>query len=322
VVLLLCGLVAPKPRRNSGEDDVTTKVWLDTDIGSDVDDAVALALGLLLPEIELVGVSTVYGDVALRARMVRKLTFLAGRSIPVFAGCERPLLGERPVFWGGWEGEGLLQPEDRTLEPEPVHAVDAMIKASLEHEGELVICCIGPMTNLAVALVREPQLAQRVRSVVIMGGVSRCGDDGLKEVFAEHNVACDPEAAAIVFRCSVPSVMVGLDVTRKVVITAEQVKMVRQCGDDLRLALADQLERYLKIVGRDFTYMHDPLAMAHIARPEFLSLLPCEVLVETKSEIAPGATWVKYSEASNTQVAVGVDSEAFQSFLVQTLTSQ
>ena len=192
---------------------MATKVWLDTDIGTDVDDVVALSLALLSPEIELVGVSAVYGDVALRSRMALKMLALAGRDdMPVFAGCERPLLGERPVYWAGWEGEGLLGPEDECLEPSPKHAVDALIEAIDENEGEVVLVSIGPLTNVGLALTKDPTIAHKVRLLLVMGGVCRLGAGGLDLPFAEHNVACDPEAASIVFRCGAPTVMVGPEV--------------------------------------------------------------------------------------------------------------
>jgi len=308
-----------------------TKVWLDTDIGTDVDDAVALSLALVSPEIELIGVSTVYGDVGLRSRMALRLLALAGAAgVPVHSGCERPLLNDRPVYWAGWEGEGLLTAEDEMLRtreirstilrPSPEHAADAIIRAVSRNEGEVVLAAIGPLSNVGLALMKEPALAQKVRLLLTMGGVCRCGANGLDLPFAEHNIKCDPEAASLVFRCGAPIVMVGLDVTTRVRITAEGVQAVRNVGDPLRLALADQLQRYLAAMKRDYTTMHDPLALAYAIKPELLRLAPCDVLVETRSEIAAGATWVRHNAASRTQVAVGVDSERFEEFLLERLT--
>lgn len=299
-----------------------SKVWLDTDIGSDVDDAVALTLALLSPEIELIGISTVYGDVSLRSRMVLKLLALAGmEEVAVYSGCERPLLSDRPVYWAGWEGEGLLTAEDQALTPQPGHASDAIIQAVAENEGEIVLVAIGPLSNVGLALMKEPTLAKKVRLLLIMGGVCRCGTNGLDLPFAEHNIKSDPEAASVVFRCGAPIVMVGLDVTMRVRITAEGIRRVGDVGDPLRLALANQLQRYLAAMKRDYTIMHDPLALSYAIKPDWLRLVSCDVLVETRSEIAAGATWVRRNPASRTQVAIDVESERFEGFLLERLTS-
>ncbi|MHB0875857.1 MAG: nucleoside hydrolase [Anaerolineae bacterium] len=301
---------------------MTNRVWLDTDIGTDVDDIVALSLALLSPEIDLVGVSAVYGDVALRSRMIRKVLSLAGRAeVPVHAGCTHPVMNERPIYWAGWEGEGLLGPEDAGLAADSVHAVDAMTAAVNASPGEIDVVAVGPLTNVAVALMRDMTLAQRVRRFVIMGGLHRTGQDALSLRFAEHNITCDPEAASVVFRCGAPIVMVGLDVTLRVQVTADDVEVIAAAGDPLRLALADQLRRYLRANQRHFTHMHDPLAMSYVVRPSLLALEPCEVLVDTRSEIAAGATWVRYSRDSRTQVAVDVDTQGFERFLVERLSA-
>jgi purine nucleosidase len=299
---------------------MANRVWLDTDIGTDVDDVVALSLALLSPEIDLVGVSTVYGDVALRSRMVRKVLDLAGRGdVPVYSGCTHPVLNERPIYWAGWEGDGLLAPEDAGLSARSEHAVDAMTAAIDANPGEIDVVAIGPLTNLGVALMRDPTLAKRVRRFVIMGGLHRTGPDALALRFAEHNITCDPEAASVVFRCSAPIVAVTLDVTLQVHVTAADVEAIGAVGDPLRLALADQLRRYLKANDRDYTFMHDPLAMAYVMRPELVTTLPCEVLVDVRSEIAAGATWMLRSESGHTQVSVDVDRRGFERFLVERL---
>ncbi len=303
---------------------MTTKIWLDTDIGSDVDDAVALGLILASPELELVGVSTVYGDVDLRSRMVLKLLQLAGRSeVPVYSGCGLPLMNERPVYWGGWEGEGLLGPEDASLAPCPGHGVDALLEAVSAAPGDITLVSIGPMTNVGLAFAKDPELGRKLRSLVLMGGIAHCaGLAALESRFAEHNIACDPEAASLAFRGGANLVMVGLDVTLQVGIGRDGVRALRKAGGDLRGAVADQLERYLNQHHRDRTNMHDPLAVAYLVKPELLTLVPCEVQVDTRSDIAAGATWARRQEGSRTQVAVDVDVEGFQSFLVERLTRE
>ena len=153
---------------------MTIKVVLDTDIGTDVDDCLALAVLLGSPEVELVGVTCVYGDVRLRARMVRKLLRLAGRAeMPVYAGLESPLLGVRPVFWPGHEGVGLLEREDDSLLPEAEHAVDYLLRVTREQPGEIHLIAIGPLGNVAMAIRRDPGFLERLAGLTIMGGVFR-----------------------------------------------------------------------------------------------------------------------------------------------------
>jgi len=298
---------------------MTTAVWLDTDIGTDVDDAVALALALRSPEVELVGVSTVYGDVALRSRMVAKMLRLAGRDdVPVYSGARDPLMRERPIYWAGWEGEGLLEPGDQALTPRPGHAANALIEASMERPGEITLLTIGPMTNAALAFALDPELPQRLGGFVLMGGVARAGDVGLGLPLAEHNLVCDPEAASLCFRCGREMAMVGLDVTTKVWFHRSGLERVRR-GGALGEAVAEQLERYLAHRGSDRTMMHDPLALAYIAQPRLLQMVTAKVQVETRSEVAAGATWVRQSADGRTQVAIGVDSAAFEELVLERL---
>src|SRR5438093_1069757 len=144
-------------------------VILDTDIGTDVDDVVALGLLLRAPTVELRAITTVYVDAALRARIVRRVLDVAGRTgIPIGRGLDQPLLGRDPFFWEGWEGEGFLDDRDEDAGP-LVHAVDLLIETVLAYPGEITIVAIGPLTNLAVAHMREPRLATAVRRIAIMG---------------------------------------------------------------------------------------------------------------------------------------------------------
>ena len=177
---------------------VATRLILDTDIGTDVDDCLALAVILGSPELQLEGVTCVYGDVQLRARMVLELLRLAGRDdVPVMLGVELPLLRRRPVFWPGHEGKGLLETAEATVAPAPEHAVDYLVRTIMENPGEIHLLAVGPLTNVALAMQREPRLAERLGHLTIMGGAGRGpGQYGLPS--AEHNVKCDPEAAHVV----------------------------------------------------------------------------------------------------------------------------
>src|ERR1700730_14965412 len=135
-------------------------VLLDTDIGTDVDDCLALALLLGSPELEPIGITCVYGDVALRARMVHKLLTLAGKpDVPVRLGVREPLLGQRAVYWAGHEGVGLLDAADLELPLADEHAIDFLVRTVLDRPGAIHLVAIGPLTNIALAVKREPGLA-------------------------------------------------------------------------------------------------------------------------------------------------------------------
>jgi len=208
-----------------------TPVWLDTDIGTDVDDAVALSLALRSPEIELVGVSTVYGDVAIRSRMAARLLQLAGREeVPVYCGAGEPMMRERPVYWGGWEGDGLVDDGEAGLPCGTAHAVNALIEAANRRPGEITLLTVGPMTNAALAFAMDPSLAKNLAGFVLMGGAARTGENGLSLPLAEHNLKCDPEAASLCFRCGRDMVMVGLDVTTRVWFHRTGLEQIRRTG--------------------------------------------------------------------------------------------
>ena len=176
-------------------------IVLDTDIGTDVDDVVALALLLRLPEVDLQAITTVYVDTALRARIVQAVLAVAGRpDIPVGQGVARPLLNRDALAWAGFEGAGLLPVDVDEAQAQPLpHAVDLLVETVLARPGEVTILAIGPLTNVALALLREPRLATAVRHIVIMGGMIQRRLDQLTAPYREHNIRCDPEAAQIVY---------------------------------------------------------------------------------------------------------------------------
>ena len=205
-----------------------TRIILDTDIGTDVDDCLALAVILGSPEVQLAGVTCVYGDVGLRARMVKKLLGLYGlRGIPILRGESEPLLGLRPVYWEGHEGQGLVEPEDETQD-ESEDAVGFIIRTVLENPGKIQLLAIGPLTNVALAIKREPRVVHDLGGLMIMGGVMR-GPTSLDLPYVEHNIRCDPEAAHIVLASGAP---ITLAIVRAWNNTLARARLVRRgcCG--------------------------------------------------------------------------------------------
>lgn len=239
------------------------RIILDTDIGTDVDDVMAVALAALSPEIQVEGITTVYGDVDLRSRMVVKALQMLGREdIPVFAGVRDVLLKNREIWWLGHEGEGLLTEEDSALEYDERHAVDFIIETVMNNPGEITLIAIGPFTNLAIALAREPKIAQAVKQIIVMGGSARLGANAMELEASDHNVSRDPESAAIVFRSGAPIVMCGYDVTRQVLIREEHIRRLEESADALNQAMGRMIRIWLKYWKRDYTAMNDPLCVA------------------------------------------------------------
>ena len=301
-----------------------TRLILDTDIGTDVDDILALGLILGSPELKLEGVTCVYGDVRLRARMVLKMLQLRGVSgVPVFAGAARPLLGQKPVHWGGYEGKGLLEPEDDALHPAAEHAPDFIVRMVMENPGQIHLVGIGPLTNLAQAFLLEPLLAQNLAHLTLMGGVVR-NVDRLDLPYCEYNIRCDPEAAQIVFTSGAPLTIVPLDVTTLVRMRPAGVERIKRADTPYPLALAGQVELYSHYKEHGFTFTHDPLAVATLIRPDLVKLRELHIDVETGGTFTSGATLARTPTGdapANAQVALEVDTPRFEEFLVERLAS-
>ncbi|HUX87379.1 MAG TPA: nucleoside hydrolase, partial [Chloroflexota bacterium] len=282
----------------------------------------ALALILGSPELQLEGVTCVYGDVALRGRMAQKLLSLAGcGDVPVRVGSSKPLLGLRPVYWAGHEGEGLLGPGDENIPLSEEHAVDFLIRSVMNSPGQIHLIAIGPLTNVALALLEEPRLAQALAHLTIMGGAVR-GTDRLDLPYAEHNIRSDPEAAHVVFRSGAPTTLVPLDVTTRVGISREGLARLRGVGSPFHQAIAEQVALYPRFQARGYTNTHDPLAVATVIQPDLVELETLHVDLELAGQHAVGATLVRApteSAPANVGLALKVDVERFESFLIERL---
>lgn len=301
-------------------------VIFDTDIGTDVDDCLALAVLLGSPEIDLAGVTTVYGDVGLRARMIRKLLHLRGiDDVPVHEGIGQPLMRTRPVFWPGHEGVGLLEEgdEERFAAMEDRHAVDFLIERVMSAPDTVHLLAVGPLTNVAAALIREPRVAHNLAHLTIMGGYIAPWTGGGR--VAEHNILCDPEAARVVFASGAPISLVPLDVTLKTVITREGVTAIRQGGTPFHQAVADQVALYPPFEERGGqTFLHDPLATAAILRPDLLEWHDLAIDIELAGRITTGMTVARQPGPelpATGRVAMAVDAVAAERFIIDRISS-
>ncbi len=296
---------------------------MDTDIGTDVDDLFALSLILHSPELTLEGVCCVYGDVEIRARMVHEIFRLRGvTDIPVRMGVRKPLLGLRPIFWMGHEGRVLLENAPVAPLDEEEHAADFIIRTVRANPGQITLVCIGPLMNIALALIKAPDIAQKVEKLVIMGGVLR-GKTLLTTGYAEHNIVCDPEAAHIVFNAGWPITLVPLDVTEQVSVTREDARRLHELGDPFHIGIAKELDGFFAAITKrgerkDATFMHDPLTVACLIDPSLVRLTPVHVDIELRGTFATAATLMRVPSAdhpANVNVALEVDALHFESLL-------
>ena len=301
-----------------------TRLILDTDIGTDVDDCLALALILGSPEVTLAGVTCVYGDVALRARMVRQLLALHGtRGVPVLHGASDTLLGLRPIYWEGHEGHGLLEEAADVPAADDEDAAAFIVRTAREGSGAIHLLAIGPLTNVALALKREPRLVHDLAGVTIMGGVVR-GPGSLELPYVEHNIRCDPEAAQIVFASGLPITLVPLDVTTRVRIDREGVARIAAAGTPFHAAVADQVARYLRFGRLGYTFLHDPLAAAIVARPDLVTYTEAHLDLELGGRHTAGTTLLcapSDDAPANVRVALDVDVAAAEEFVIARIAS-
>ncbi len=300
---------------------------IDCDPGQD--DAVALLLALASPELEVLAVTAVAGNVPLEltANNARRVCELAGRAdMAVHAGCPRPILkplecAEHVHGATGLDGTDLSEP---TMRLKPGHAVDTMVELLMAADGDITLAALGPLTNLALAVVMEPRIVPRIREIVLMGGAIGPGN---ATPAAEFNVYTDPHAAAIVFSSGAPLTMIGLDVTLKAVATSERVEAIRAIGRPAAAAVAGILDLHLARVaereGGRGAALHDPCVIAYLLNPRLFETQAMHVAIETASGLTLGETvvdrWGVSGKASNANVAVGLDDDGLFRLLTERL---
>ena len=292
------------------------RVILDTDIGTDPDDALALALILESPELKLEGITCVYGDALLRARIALKLLKLRCIDIPVRAGASVTLMNPQAGGLMGHEGDELLDAADHDVPIHPEYAPDFIARTALENPAEIHLICIAPLTNVALALLRSPRLP--LAGLTIMGGAFR-GTNRLDLGYTENNIAADAEAAHIVMNSGIPITLLPLDVTTRVFIYREDANRIRAVGTPYHQALARQVELFPWVRDYGVSHLHDPLAVATLFQPDLVTLRPLHVDIETAGRLTRGATLAHApSEAhpANAQVALDVDGKRASEFIL------
>lgn len=305
-----------------------TKIPVMIDCDTGIDDAAALILAFASDSFDILGVTTVAGNVELdkTTSNTLKVLDLIGADKPVYMGAEKPMF--RPLHTAvavhGKDGlHGIELPKSvRTAEKEA--AWDAIHREAVLRKGKLQLIAIGPLTNLAIALSKYNDLPQLIERIVIMGGSAGIGN---VTPAAEFNSYVDPEAAEMVFRSGIPVYACGLDVTHKSTLKGAEIEKIRAGGTAVHKFFAEvcqhSLNHSLAIYGEDGAHMHDPCAMLYAMDSSYFTTKPCWVGVETKGEITRGRTVTDiYSDAKhepNAYFALDVDREKFVAHIMKLL---
>jgi purine nucleosidase len=276
-------------------------ILLDCDPGQD--DAVAILLALSSPEeLDVLGITTVAGNVPLSKtqRNARLMCDLAGREdVRVFAGCPRPMVRRLVTaeYVHGREGIDGAEIREPATALDRQHAVDFLVETLLAAEDEsITLVPTGPLTNVAMALVKEPAIAPKIEKVVLMGGAMREG--GNTTPSAEFNIYVDPHAAKVVFDCGRPLVVMGLDVTHLVLATEARVERIGALGTKVGATVKAMLQYFnrhdVEKYGSEGGPLHDPCTVAYLLRPDLFRGKHVHIDVETGSELTMGATAVDF----------------------------
>lgn len=286
-------------------------VLFDTDIGDDIDDAIALALALQSPELDVRGVTTVFGVVDQRTRLAWKELGLYGRQdIPLSTGAANPLL-DAPVFQKARQFEVLT---DADVAPEKARrrAAEFIIETLLASREKLTLVPVGPLTNIALALRLEPRIKSKIERIVLMGGA-------FKRLYSEWNIQRDRAAAQIVFSSGVPILAVGLDVTLQCKLEVRDLEKLRAARSPASQFLVRLIELWQNGNPSQTPILHDPLAVASVFRPDLIGVEAGAVEVETASPLTFGVTMFKASPNGTTHVATTVKVRDFVDLMIERL---
>jgi purine nucleosidase len=283
-------------------------VIFDTDIGTDVDDILALAVLAKSPELKLIGVTTVYGDTPLRARITKVTCDLLGCTDTAILIGEKETLTGRQISWAGHEGYGVPN-LDKAEVPATPSAVDYLLEAAKRFAGELEVLATGPLTNIATAIKKDAASFSKIKHLYLMGGAFWLDRP-------EHNIKCDPEAAKIVFASGIPITAIGLDLTLRVLLEADDVRQIAQLGNGAGPLLEDQILRWWELRNITANHPHDPLAALAMVRPDLFIFENWDVDV-TKEGRVEGLTRLRQPLKGKTRIGADVFARTAQKEIVR-----
>ena len=309
---------------------MSEKIIIDCDPGQD--DAVALFLALSSPEeLEILGITTVAGNVPLKLteRNARIICDIAdSKETEVFAGCSRPMLvdlmtAENVHGKTGIDGIDIFKPKTPLKE---LHAVDFIVKTLKDADTDsITLVPTGPLTNIALAIIKDPSILDSIKQIVLMGGAMR--EAGNLSASAEFNMRVDPHAAKVVFQCGLPIIVMSLDVTHKVLTSKERVSEIESIGNSVSTATANMLKFFARYdsekYGVDGAPLHDPCTIAWLLNQNLFIGKECNVRIETESSLTLGHTsvdfWGVEGNIPNAIWMQDVDDDGFYDLLINRL---
>ncbi|RKX82449.1 MAG: pyrimidine-specific ribonucleoside hydrolase RihA [Spirochaetes bacterium] len=304
------------------------KIIIDCDPG--IDDALAIFMALASEKLEVLGITTVAGNVGIDhvTRNALSLVSMAGFQIPVCRGAVGPFLMKRETGGArvhGENGVGDVPLPQPSFDEDPRSAADFINEMAGKYEGELELVVIGPLTNIATALGRYPDLSKKIKGLIMMGGAAGFGN---VTPAAEFNIYADPHAAAAVFQAGIPIDMYGLDVTNRALITEDEIAALRVTGKAIPVLCCDMLKTYADFyqsVGFSGLALHDPFALACAVDESLADFRECNVEVEIQGELTRGKTVVDVmgvtGKKPNVRVALELDRVRFIQLLSDLLCS-
>ena len=239
------------------------KLIIDTDIGTDVDDALALTYAVAM-DMDLALVTTVHGNTKLRAKIAKRLLEYLGSSVPVAAGAEKPLR-QHHIFWTGDEGIGFVD-EHSPLDIR-TDGIEALIETVNANAGNVAIACIAPLTNIASAFQRDRTLPGKINRLYIMGNALLRPDEFILN-YRAHNFKVDPEAVDIVFSAKTPKLLVTTDVSKCAGLNLKDINEFAGFDHPAARYIASEAPRWLSTIKHDTAYLYDPLTVAHHVRSD------------------------------------------------------
>lgn len=306
-------------------------ILLDVDTG--IDDALAIAYAVRSPELDVIGITTCFGNVSVdhaTRNTLHVLQQLGATGIPVAMGEAAPLfhpsMKTYPTQFHGENGLGNLTFPDPAGKPVSTRAAAFMVDQIRRYPKQVTVICVGPLTNLAAAILQAPEIVSLVRQIIVMGGA--VGVAGNRRMHAEANIYSDPEAAQLVFQSGAPITMVGLDVTLQTKLRLEDIQRWRELDTDLTRFLADMTSYYMEgyrqaYRDRASCALHDPLAVAVAIDSSLVKVQPMVLQVDLEGIHSYGRTIAdlrpRCTDQPNVNVCIGVDAKRFEEHFMQTL---
>ncbi len=287
------------------------KIILDTDIGTDVDDAMALMYLLNQKDVDVLGISTAYGDTKLRGQIVRHYLDLLGKELPVYAGPAKTLSG-REVWISG--GEGSLHGDLSRYLSGGKNSVDFMIEAVNTYPNQIEILAIAPLTNIALAIQQDTTFASKIKHLQIMGG-------DFEREFAEHNFKADVEALRIVMESKISTTIVPLNITGQVAIPLSDFAFLKNLGPVQKL-LHSEIEGWLELRNDSVNNPHDPINILALLHPEIFTFSRKGIVESHIDGDELAFNRFIESEAGSIRIAKSIDTQKAKEFILDGLNEQ